>query len=94
MGQSKGMSWLEAGTNVVVGYVVAIAAQVVVYPALGIVVSLGQNLKIGAIFLGIGLIRSYLLRRAFNHHYLHRAVMWVKSILQQLRVLIADALHS
>jgi len=66
VGQSKGASWLEAGINVVVGYVVALAAQMVVFPLLGIQVSLTQNLKIGAIFLGIGLLRSYFLRRLFN----------------------------
>lgn len=64
------MSWFEAFTNVSVGYVVAICAQLIVFPALGIAVTFSQNLKIGAIFLTIGLIRSYILRRFFN--FIHR----------------------
>ena len=60
------MSWAEAGINVTVGYGVALLAQMVVFPLMGLAVTLSQNLKIGVIFLTIGLVRSYLLRRMFN----------------------------
>jgi hypothetical protein len=59
------MSLIEAGTNVVVGYVLAITTQIVVFPWFGLVVSIGDNLAIGAIFVILSLIRSYLLRRLF-----------------------------
>ncbi|PXW63916.1 hypothetical protein C7964_1316 [Loktanella sp. PT4BL] len=65
MSQSRRMSLIEAGTNVVVGYVLAITTQIVVFPWFGLVVSIGDNLAIGAIFVILSLIRSYLLRRLF-----------------------------
>ena len=66
MSQSRRMSLLEAVTNVAVGYVLAVATQIVVFPAFGLQASLGDNLAIGAVFTGISLIRSYALRRLFE----------------------------
>ena len=66
MSQSRRLSLLEAVTNVAVGYVLAIATQIVVFPAFGLQASLGDNLAIGAVFTGISLIRSYTLRRLFE----------------------------
>ncbi len=60
------MSGLESVANVVIGYGIALATQVVVFGALEIPVSLGQNLWIGAVFTVVSLARSYLLRRVFN----------------------------
>ena len=65
-GQSRSMSLLEAVTNVVVGYGVAVLAQLVVFPLFGLAVSLADNLFIGAIFTLVSLARSYALRRLFN----------------------------
>ena len=66
MRQSRRMSLLEAATNVVVGYAVAVASQVMVFPWFGLHPSLGENLAIGALFTGISLVRSYALRRLFE----------------------------
>ena len=66
MKQSRIMSLIEAGTNVVVGYVLAIATQIVVFPWFGIEAAFGEHLAIGLIFLGVSLIRGYLLRRLFE----------------------------
>ena len=66
MGQSHRMSVVESLTNVIVGYTVALLGQLIVYPIMDIPVTIKQNLVIGAIFLTIGLARSYLLRRFFN----------------------------
>lgn len=65
-GQSRRMSFVESCANVFVGYVVALIAQLVVFPLLGITVSLGQNLLLGLIFTAVSLVRSYAMRRAFN----------------------------
>jgi len=51
---------------VLVGYLVALGAQLVVFPLMGIPVSLSQNVTIGVIFTVVSLGRSYALRRAFN----------------------------
>ena len=66
MTQSRTMSAVESVANVVIGYGVALATQVVVFGSLGLSVSLAQNLWIGAVFTVVSLARSYLLRRVFN----------------------------
>jgi len=67
MTQSRAMSLVEAATNVVVGYVLAIATQIVVFPWFGIEAALGEHLAIGLAFVGVSLARGYLLRRLFEH---------------------------
>jgi hypothetical protein len=64
--QSRRQSLIEAITNVVVGYALAVLTQIVVYPWFGLQVSLGDNLVIGAMFVMISLLRSYALRRLFE----------------------------
>jgi|TARA_B110000503_G_C6840649_1_gene286706 hypothetical protein len=66
MSQSRHMSLVEAVTNVVVGYVLAVATQIVVFPWFGLQASLGENLAIGLAFSGISVIRSFALRRFFE----------------------------
>ena len=65
MSQSRMMSLVEAGTNVAVGYVLAVATQIVVFPWFGLQPSLGENLAIGTVFVGVSLLRTYVLRRLF-----------------------------
>ena len=64
--QSRRMSLVEAIANVVVGYVIAVLTQMLVFPIFGLQVSLADNLAIGLAFTGISLTRSYLLRRLFE----------------------------
>ncbi|MDA0962042.1 MAG: hypothetical protein O2898_03885 [Proteobacteria bacterium] len=66
MPQSRRLSLLEAMTNVVVGYVLAVLTQLIVFPWFGLTASLQDNLAIGAAFVGVSLIRSYALRRVFE----------------------------
>jgi len=66
MKQSRTMSFVEAVTNVVVGYGVAVMAQMVVFPLFGLQASLTDNLLIGAIFTAASIARSYSLRRVFE----------------------------
>ena len=63
MTQSRRMSLIEAITNVAVGYALALATQIVVFPWFGLHPSLSENLAISTIFVGISLLRSYTLRR-------------------------------
>jgi hypothetical protein len=60
------MSMVEAGANVVVGYVLAIATQIVVFPWFGIETGLAEHLTIGLAFVGVSLARGYLLCRLFE----------------------------
>ena len=66
MQQSRVMSLVEATTNVVVGYVLASATQLAVFPLFGLEAALGEHLAIGVAFVGVSLARSYLLRRLFE----------------------------
>jgi hypothetical protein len=66
MKQTRLMSLIEAITNVVVGYGLAVVTQMLVFPVFGLHTTLAQNLKLGLIFTGISLIRSFALRRAFE----------------------------
>ena len=66
MPQSRRLSLLEAVTNVVVGYALAVLTQRIVFPWFGLTASLQDNLAIGAAFVGVSLIRSYALRRVFE----------------------------
>ena len=56
---------MEAVTNVLVGYGVAVATQWAVFPLFGLHATLQENLLIGLIFTAVSLVRSYVLRRAF-----------------------------
>ena len=67
------MSLVEAVTNVVVGYGIAVLAQIVVFPWFGRPVRVGDAMAIGAIFTGLSLIRSYCLRRIFEAIRVERA---------------------
>tara|TARA_R110002096_G_scaffold408785_1_gene608026 strand:- start:450 stop:659 length:210 start_codon:yes stop_codon:yes gene_type:complete len=67
MTQSRRMSLIEAIANVAVGYTLAVATQMVVFPWFGLHPSIGQNLALGGVFVGISLLRSYALRRLFEH---------------------------
>lgn len=66
MSQSRRGSFIEACANVAIGYGVAIAAQVAIFPLFGINAPMSDHLLIGALFTAVSLARSYLLRRVFN----------------------------
>lgn len=67
--QTRLMSLIESVTNVLVGYLVALATQWLVFPLFGVNLSLGDNLLIGLAFTVVSIIRSYALRRVFNDIY-------------------------
>ena len=66
MTQSRFMSFVEATTNVVVGYVLAVVTQLIAFPLFGLEVGIAANLVIGLLFTAVSLTRTYLLRRLFE----------------------------
>ena len=66
MKQSKKHSALESITNVVIGLIMSIVTQMILYPILGIPVTFSQNLIITGVFFVISFVRGYVIRRFFN----------------------------
>jgi hypothetical protein len=66
MKQSRRMSLVEACTNVVFGFVLALLTQGLVYPLFGISTTVGTDAVLAVIFTCVSLARSYLIRRAFE----------------------------
>ena len=64
--QSKKQSLIESLTNIFIGYFVALASQMVIFPLFDIHISVSDNLWIGVWFTVISIIRSYVVRRVFN----------------------------
>ncbi len=64
--QSRRASMLEAATNTMVGYGLAVLTQIVVFPIYGLTVDMPSHLGIGAAFVAVSLVRSYVLRRVFE----------------------------
>jgi hypothetical protein len=60
------MSMVEAAANVVIGYAIAVATQVVVFPIFGIYITLADDLRIGLVFAVVSLARGFILRRVFE----------------------------
>ena len=64
--QSKRNSAFEAATNVIIGYLVSVLANVLILPLFGYNVTIGDSFAIGLAFTVASLVRSYVLRRIFN----------------------------
>ena len=64
--QSKKMSLIETLSSVAIGYIISLAAQMIIFPIFGIEVSLTDNLIIGLFFTVASIIRGYYVRRLFN----------------------------
>ncbi len=66
MKQSRLMSLVESLATVLVGYGVAVATQMLVFPLFGLAVTVTENLLIGLIFTVVSIVRSYALRSGFE----------------------------
>lgn len=66
MRQSRRMSLAEAAANVVIGYGIAVATQVMVFPVFGIHITLADDLRIALVFAVVSLLRGFVLRRLFE----------------------------
>ena len=62
---------VESLTNVAIGYGVALASQLLIFPFYDIDISLQDNIAIGVWFTLISLVRSYVIRRCFNKRTEH-----------------------
>lgn len=69
-GQSRFSSLVETITGTFIGYLVALASQLLIFPRFDLHPTFEQNLLIGAFFTLVSLVRGYFVRRFFN--YLHQ----------------------
>lgn len=66
-GQTRLESLVEAVVNILIGFGVNFAFNLVILPAVGLPMpTLGQNFILGCLFTIVSLCRSYLIRRWFN----------------------------
>lgn len=70
--QTKRWSLIESCANVAIGFLVALGAQMIVFPIYDMQVSLDTNIQIGLWFTAISIARSYCVRRAFNRLHSRR----------------------
>ena len=66
MTQTRLGSLYEAVINVVIGFCINYAANLLIFPLFGFHITLSQNLLMGAIYTAISIARSYVIRRYFN----------------------------
>lgn len=67
-GQSRLHSFVESVVNVIIGYSINVVANIYVLPLFGFYPSIAEAMGMGVIFTFISIVRSYILRRLFNHH--------------------------
>lgn len=80
MQQTKLESLAESLINILIGYGVALASQLIIFPLFGINVPLSVNMWIGVWFTLISLVRSYVIRRWFNAGLHRTAIAMAKMI--------------
>ena len=76
--QTRTGSFVEASAQTLIGYVINLGVQLVLYPVMGATFTFGQNLLIGCVFMVVSIVRGFVLRRWFNAR-LHAALTGVKN---------------
>lgn len=64
--QTKLQSLFETLFSILIGFLVALGSQLIIFPQFGIHISMGSNLKITGWFTLVSIIRGYYVRRFFN----------------------------
>lgn len=65
MKQTKKASLVEVMVSTAIGYIAALATQLLIFPWFDIQIKFSEQLWIGAIFTIVSLIRGYIVRRLF-----------------------------
>lgn len=64
--QTKKKSLLESVVNTATGFVLSLIIQLLLFPAMGMSVSFGENVLITLVFTIASIARGYVVRRYFN----------------------------
>lgn len=71
--QSKKSSFIEICLSTAIGLIIALAAQMFIFPFYGIHISLWQNVEISFFMTVISVVRGYGVRRLFNWIHVRQA---------------------
>jgi hypothetical protein len=80
MNQTKLESLAEVIINVVIGWIIGLATQLLVFPIFGIHISLGDQFWISVVFTVVSIARSYIIRRWFNAGIHKIAVNFIRKL--------------
>jgi len=75
MSQTKIASTIEVVLGTLVGYLIAMWVQTIVFPIFGIHINLTENAIIAGIFTAISVARGFVTRRFFNWLYVRRILV-------------------
>ncbi|SDG08297.1 DUF7220 family protein [Sulfitobacter delicatus] len=65
MSQSRSMSLVEVSTSVTIGFMLSLAMQALLFPAVGLQATISQNLSLAIGFTALSVLRGYMVRRVF-----------------------------
>lgn len=65
-GQSRSASAFETLTSTVMGFLLSIWVQRILFPAMGHDLALTENMIVASVFTVVSLLRGYAIRRTFN----------------------------
>lgn len=65
-GQSRSASAFETLTSTVMGFLLSIWVQRILFPAMGHDLALTENMIVASVFTLVSLLRGYAIRRTFN----------------------------
>ena len=66
--QSRKGSAAEAFTNILIGITIGFLSNLIVLPAFGYAVTVGDSVSISLVYTVISFVRSYVVRRFFNKY--------------------------
>ena len=66
MYQSKKMAAAEVLFNSVIGFLMGVASQLLIFPVMSISVTISENIILTLYFTVVSIIRTYIIRRIFN----------------------------
>lgn len=65
-GQSRSASFFETLTSTLLGFVLSVAVQRAIFPAMGHDFGYAENMVVATVFTAVSILRGYTVRRLFN----------------------------
>ncbi len=65
-GQSRSASFFETLTSTLLGFVLSVVVQRILFPAMGYDLAFAENMVVASVFTAVSILRGYTVRRVFN----------------------------